>query len=193
MLSFHKAVTGNVGAMANSWPWKECASSLPSYEQKRKKEESKIILMQKEVVKISEQESFSAVLSVRKHWEWQKIWLLLKRRFNLSTQSTTLWALLLISTKTIVNAVLLTTNLNKLNITGSYGLSRKYGSPPWLPDCFGATLDQKAEDTKNSAFSAAEPSASAALLSQTALNIKQESSCFVSAMDPYFIASWRVN
>jgi len=42
---------------------------LPSYEQKRKKEESKIILMQKEVVKISEQESFSAVLSVRKHWE----------------------------------------------------------------------------------------------------------------------------
>lgn len=36
-------------------------------------------------------------------------------------------------------------------------------SPPWLPDCFGATLDQKAEDTKNSAFSAAEPSASAAL------------------------------
>lgn len=138
MLYFHKAVTGNVGAMANSWPWKERASSLPSYEQKRKKEESKIILMQKEVVKISEQESFSAVLSVRRHWEWQKIWLLLKRRFNLSTQSTTLWALLLISTKTIVNAVLLTTNLNKLNITGSYGLSRKYGFntlAPWLLRC----------------------------------------------------------
>lgn len=191
MLYFHKAVTGNVGAMANSWPWKERASSLPSYEQKRKKEESKIILMQKEVVKISEQESFSAVLSVRKHWEWQKIWLLLKRRFNLSTQSTTLWALLLISTKTIVNAVLLTTNLNKLNITGSYGLSRKYGFntlAAWLLRC---NLRSKGRGHKEQCIQCS--GALCFSCPQTALNIKQESSCFVSAMDPYFIASWRVN
>lgn len=147
--------------------------------------------MQKEVVKISEQESFSAVLSVRRHWDWQKIWLLLKRRFNLSTQSTTLWALLLISTKTIVNAVLLTTNLNKLNITGSYGLSRKYGFTTlaaWLLRC---NLRSKGRGHKEQCIQCS--GALCFSCPQTALNIKQESSCFVSAMDPHFIASWRIN
>lgn len=69
---------------------------------------------------------------------WWKIWLLLKHRYNLSTQSTSLQTLLLISTKIIVNVELLTTNLNKLHIIGSYKLSRKhcFTTPAaWLSQC----------------------------------------------------------